>query len=142
MKEFWSLHSRQSHSRHDSGVTYHDTYVRAIEMASRLWRQGRQARKSLGLTVNASHERSRSRRRNALPRSKRVVEECYRGECNSPHRVIENMASSVERICRSGDDGMLACVTGIGPRLSERATRPIGAGGSPLTGDGWDILTG
>ncbi len=89
MKEFWSLHSRQSHSRHDSGVTYHDTYVRAIEMASRLWRQGRQASQIIGPNGERIPRAEVEAAVETLYKIEARCEECYRGECNSLHRVIE-----------------------------------------------------
>ncbi len=78
-----------SHSRHDTGVTYHDTYVRAIEMASRLWRQGRQVSYIIGPSGERIPRSEAEAAVEALYKVEARCEACYRDECNSLYRVIE-----------------------------------------------------
>lgn len=89
MKDRWSLFSRFSLSRRDTVVSYHDTYVSAIEMASRIWRQGRHPSHVVGPNGERIPNAELEAAIKALYKLEDRCETCNRAGCNRLHEAIE-----------------------------------------------------
>ncbi|MFO1117284.1 MAG: hypothetical protein U1E28_16500 [Beijerinckiaceae bacterium] len=82
MKENWTLYSRFAVGRRDTIVSRHDTVVRAIETASRLWRQGREPSNIAGPNGERIPRREIESAIAALYKLEARCETCNRIDCN------------------------------------------------------------
>lgn len=89
MKENWTLYSRFAVGRRDTIVSRHDTVVRAIETASRLWRQGREPSNIAGPNGERTPRREIESAIAALYKLEAQCETCNRTDCNRLQLAIE-----------------------------------------------------
>lgn len=92
MNDGWALHSRFSHGRRDAVVTHHDTFVRAIDAASRLWRQGRQPSSIHGPTGERVPKSDVEAAIKVLYELEARCETCKRADCNRLPRALAKHA--------------------------------------------------
>lgn len=88
MEDRWILHSRLTRSRQDGCVSFHPNFVRAIEAASRLWRQGREPSQIEGPDGERIPRAQVEAAIAALYKIETMCEERHRGDLNSLYHVI------------------------------------------------------
>lgn len=88
MNDQWSLYSRIANARRDTVVSYHATYVRAVEAASRLWRQGREPSQAVGPSGERKPKSELEAAIAALYKLEARCETCNEVDCNRLQRAI------------------------------------------------------